>query len=290
MLEEFDYQNKCWWCGGSASTREHKQKKTDFIREFGVKRSNSTIRINNKGEKIVQGPDSKFLKYEKPNLCAPCNSVRSQPFDYAWDEVIRYISDKSNNQYLSSNIDFREIGQSNYYRIKLNFLRYLVKHVSCRIAALKLKVPLALLDFLNCETDLISGIVFHAFYRIDIEILNDLSESLNIGKYPFLGIRAMNGYKDSSGRWLNLYSGITIGAIEFRYTIDYEFTEEKFPGLTSYYKYPYFPVAKIWDPLELFESKLERYNVNNIPKLSDTDYQERAYRIDFYKWFKNRSY
>jgi hypothetical protein len=32
----FDYGGRCWWCGAVADSREHKHKKTDMTREFGV--------------------------------------------------------------------------------------------------------------------------------------------------------------------------------------------------------------------------------------------------------------
>lgn len=286
MIDNFNYNGNCWWCGSIADSREHKQKKSDFIREFGRNPSNSTVIIKNEKEIIVQGPDSKHLKYEKPILCKTCNSETSQPFDLAWDKVLSYISKEANAENLIHNLDFRLINKIEYKPIKRNFLKYLVKHISCRLASNNLKVPISFLNYLNDISNSLEGLTIHAFYRADIAVLKSFSKKLHNDKYPFLFSRPINGFKNEDNDWLRLHSGITIGIIEFRYVIDEIFIENNFPGINAYNEYPYFPITKIWEPLSIFKDRMEIYNPDKkIPRLEDEQYLDSAYNKNFYEWF-----
>lgn len=286
MIERYDYNGKCWWCGSTADSREHKQKKSDFIREFGRKPSISTVLVKNEKDIKIQGPDSKLLKFDKPIICKKCNSEYSQPFDFAWDKVLGYISNEVNLENIQNSIDFRLIDNIDFKLLKRNFLKYLVKHISCRMASNNLKVPLSFLYYLNGKSVFLEGLTIHAFFREDIKVVKKISKEVFNDRYPILYTLPINGSINEDKNWNFLYSGITIGFIEFRYVVDDFFIEKVIRGLNDYFEYSYFPITKIWEPLNIFEDKLEKYNPNHqIPRLDEQAYLERAYNKNFYEWF-----
>jgi hypothetical protein len=60
---------KCWICGEAATTAEHKNKRSDLklmSQGIGFKKGGRLIKILNNGKKsIIQGLDSKEVKYKK---------------------------------------------------------------------------------------------------------------------------------------------------------------------------------------------------------------------------------
>lgn len=286
MIEKYDYSIFCWWCGDIANSKEHKYKKSDVRRMFGKQFSKEIIIIRDGREIPIQGPDSKELKFSNPNLCQKCNSERSQKFDLAWDKAIEYILNRNNLEFLNANLDFTKIFGLNYISRKQDFLRYIIKHISCKLAINKFKVPESFIKFLNKETEILEGVGIHSFYRTDIQALNKLGEIAGIGEYSYLNLPPFMYNVTTEGDCMYSYSGLTVGIIEFRYLVNSNITNENYPGLNEYYNYQYLPISKIWGPIEIFKNSIEILNVENAPRLSLEEYVKYSQDLNFYLWFK----
>jgi hypothetical protein len=138
----------CWWCGAPADSREHKLKKTDLHREFGRPFRETPLRLREERVEVVQGPGSDLVKFTA-NLCARCNNTRSQAFDHAYDRFVAYVAANERHVVSSRRIDLRAAFGADWRVAAEDILRYLVKHVGCRLAQNEIEVPVALLDFLD---------------------------------------------------------------------------------------------------------------------------------------------
>lgn len=88
-----EVENNCWICKAPADSAEHRLKKTDIVRAFGSgPYSGLGAPIHTKGSvsKIIQGPGSSSLKYDK-SLCHACNTSGTQKFDRAYDRLISWV-------------------------------------------------------------------------------------------------------------------------------------------------------------------------------------------------------
>lgn len=93
MIENKEFNGKCWWCESLDLSREHKYKKSDIKREYfdnheaqdQVKMNLVSIKDLDKG-KAVQGPNSNAIKFEA-NLCKDCNNYKSQPFEMLYNKM-----------------------------------------------------------------------------------------------------------------------------------------------------------------------------------------------------------
>lgn len=129
---------KCWWCGGIADTREHKIKKTlvkdlmfndDSARKVYLTHRNEETGRTEK--KIIQSPDSDFVKHHK-NLCQSCNTSRSRNFDEAYRVFHNYLT--SNEKLISSSLKI----DMNLLNInKEDLFRYFIKSFCCMIDSTK---------------------------------------------------------------------------------------------------------------------------------------------------------
>lgn len=152
----YDYQGRCWWCGDEADSREHKWKKSELSAIYGPAGSEKYPLIwveDGSHTKIIQGPDSAILKFEK-SLCQNCNNSRSQPFDRAYDHWVGYLEANYDQIIESGLVDLRDIvDQADYEEFKLNLAKYFAKHIGCRLADGSAgKVPDSLIAFINGET------------------------------------------------------------------------------------------------------------------------------------------
>lgn len=152
----YDYQGRCWWCGNEAASREHKWKKSELNAIYGPAGSESyplTWVGDDGNTKIIQGPDSAIVKFEK-SLCQNCNNSRSQPFDRAYDHWIGYVTANYDRIIESGLVDLRGIvDEADYEEFKLNLAKYFAKHIGCRVADGSAgNVPDSLIAFINGET------------------------------------------------------------------------------------------------------------------------------------------
>lgn len=159
ILPEKDYGDKCWWCNSIANTKEHVYKKSDFELLFGKtnfpREDEPVIMDVETGNviKSIQGSNSKFLKYKQLNLCSECNNSKSSSMDRAYQKVMQYIYENGQEIIDKQIIDFRKIFLANPEKQKIEFHKYCIKHLGCRLASNKLEVPNSLISFLNGNTE-----------------------------------------------------------------------------------------------------------------------------------------
>lgn len=148
-----NFDGKCWWCGSLNISEEHKYKKTDIKREYFSTTSEQKIvlssisNINQKG-KIIQGPNSKYVKF-KASLCQNCNNSKSQPFDEAYDIFIKFLKNNESNTIKYSFINAIDIYRDNCNKQIQYLTKYFIKHLCCTLTDVKVSVPVNLIDYLN---------------------------------------------------------------------------------------------------------------------------------------------
>ena len=127
----------CWWCGGTANSREHKFKRTDIERGFGrgPYRNGRTLERHgyDRRPSDVTGSKSKVFKFE-PMICARCNGERSRLFDSAYDQFMDYLFGNEAAVLGSGEVDLRRIYGDEWGSKGFDLARYFVKHICCRLA------------------------------------------------------------------------------------------------------------------------------------------------------------
>lgn len=85
----------CWVCrANDATTREHRLKQTDLLDLAPVSETSPLIFNDPRRRNAhVKGRKSRFLMPDKPNLCGPCNSSLTQPYDEAWHQLSTSLRD-----------------------------------------------------------------------------------------------------------------------------------------------------------------------------------------------------
>jgi hypothetical protein len=129
----------CWWCGSPADSREHKFKRSDLVRAYGLPpyRGDRTLIRHSEGRATeASGPTSDIFKFER-TLCQKCNNERSQPFDRSYDEFISFVSDRPGQILDQMAISLRSVYGSSWEEGRDNLVRYYIKHICCRIADLE---------------------------------------------------------------------------------------------------------------------------------------------------------
>lgn len=155
-IETLGYKNnmtndKCWICGNLADTAEHTVKKSDLIRMSGSKifgKHNRLVKHTADKRVIIQGPNSRYIKYEK-SLCKRCNNETTQPHDLAYDIFICHIIEYNNDILNTKIIKFNKIFNYNTKKQQLNLFKYFVKSFGCQLIENNISAPTNLVDFLN---------------------------------------------------------------------------------------------------------------------------------------------
>lgn len=290
MLQEFDYQDRCWWCDSPATTKEHKFKKTDvkrlFRSDFEGKGRPSILR----GSKLftVQGPNSDEIKYERPNLCARCNNERSQPFDRAYDSALENLLSNPAQLLEEDHIDFAKVfPQQDATRGKLMFLRYIAKHACCRFANAGIRISSPLIDFLDQKTDRLIHLCIHFCYRVDIAALQAESKESEYYTGPNLANSDLMQLFDSAGQLQASYGWLQISGLEIRYIYDDHFCDQNFPGLSEYHAYDFAVLTNTYYPPLKLDERVKDPSVRLKP-FSDSEYIISVYNTDMYKWYQDK--
>ncbi len=133
----------CWMCGAPADSSEHRFKKSDLVRAHGrgpYKKSSALSHIRAGKEVLVQGPNSKSLKYS-PNLCQHCNSTKTQPFDRAYERFIGWVFENETVVLHRRLVNFEEIYGNGWEDAQLNLYKYFAKSFGCRLVDAGAPVP-----------------------------------------------------------------------------------------------------------------------------------------------------
>lgn len=126
---------RCWWCGGTGETQEHRIKRSDLTAEFGARWSEPLVHLRS-GEPPgrIQSPDSQRVRFRSKSLCAKCNNELSQPFDEAYSELVGFALAHTDSLTEALRLDLPRIWGCEWREQSLNVARYVVKHAFCQIA------------------------------------------------------------------------------------------------------------------------------------------------------------
>jgi hypothetical protein len=129
----------CWMCdeGRIADTREHKFKRSVVVRAAKDGRPSF---LNSTGLQVIQGPKSDLVKFGKV-LCETCNTARSRPYDLAFEQFAAWAAHQGLTILSRTELDFVQIYGADYEQQVLSLLRYMAKHLGCRIADDDYPVP-----------------------------------------------------------------------------------------------------------------------------------------------------
>lgn len=152
-----DFRGICWWCGTRpADSREHKFKKSDLRQVFGRDAWTGDNEVVRGGTLVpplqtdVQGPNSLGMKFD-PVLCSTCNNDRSQPFDRAYSTFTAYLEEHESQILHDEGFRFSDIYGEDWRVQRSLLVRYWIKHLGCRFAEIGIRLPSALVRYLNSD-------------------------------------------------------------------------------------------------------------------------------------------
>jgi hypothetical protein len=87
---------RCWICGGEATTREHKTKRSDLKSAFGVPTQSQPLYYHDarRQNQLIRSLNADILK-SPSRICADCNNARTQPHDLAWDFMSVWLRERN---------------------------------------------------------------------------------------------------------------------------------------------------------------------------------------------------
>lgn len=137
---------ECWICGSAANSSEHRLKKSDLVRAYGrgpYKGDSRPLHISNGKQSEVQGPNSRVVKYDSI-LCDKCNTTKTQPYDFAYEQLIKWLFQNEDKILRQREIDFMDVYGSDFELKQLDLFKYFAKSIGCRIADAGESVPIDL--------------------------------------------------------------------------------------------------------------------------------------------------
>lgn len=144
----------CWICGDPSNSREHKIKKSDFVRRYGNQpfhKISGMLHFTDGVSRNVQGPSSKILSYE-PIICSNCNDNKSQPWDRAYEQFEKWLFENSRSIFQRRFILLEDVfGSDNLSSACPSLYKYFVKAFGCRLASADFTVPAELVKLLDQE-------------------------------------------------------------------------------------------------------------------------------------------
>lgn len=232
LSEKYNYNGKCWWSGLIADTKEHRFKASILKMLFSNPDSDPVL-VRERKIFDLKSPKNQKAKFRKKNLNSRYNNELSKDFDESFSEFAKYIYRNISTIIYSNQLSLLNIWGDNYLEKHLNVLRFIAKHIGCRMYDLDFKVPDCLVNFLNgsayCE-----GLV--VIYYIDMSLL-EVTEN---GKYPYFGIEPLNVLQlaEDKNKITDLTGGIELGPFIIRYVLSSEINDEKYPGVREALTYP----------------------------------------------------
>tara|TARA_Y100001937_G_C7052110_1_gene299624 strand:- start:61 stop:939 length:879 start_codon:yes stop_codon:yes gene_type:complete len=280
------YKGICCICGAIATTREHRHKKSDVKREFGQQFTNSSPTVYRDGKQIpIQGPDSKYLKYEEQNLCQDCNTGLSSEMDRAYTLLQDYATKNKSLESPTSHIQFSKAFGPDFLPRKSHFLRYVAKYACCRLAEGSVQIPEALTQFVRGNVSELTQCTVHSFHRLDIWEMNRLAQRGLGVEYPVLEALPFCRFGPDATNPDAVSSGFVAGEIEFRFLVAPSISEKSFPGLSAYHSASTWPLCPLFSVDTEFAPILSKAGIPAQPQISWNEYFEFAHRPEFYKWF-----
>jgi hypothetical protein len=128
----------CWICGSIADSEEHKFKSSLIKDLYGKKFNDALIfkicshDIEESTDKILQGPNSKLLKYQK-SICKECNNSKTQKHDIEFDVFIKYCIKEYDKDLILKIIDLKKIYPLETDNHLNDLYKYFAKIIGCRL-------------------------------------------------------------------------------------------------------------------------------------------------------------
>jgi hypothetical protein len=102
-------------------------------------------------------------------MCSKCNNERSQSFDRFYDGFAEYLHERERHILASRSLDLRAIYGADWEAGREGLLRYLAKHIGCRLAENAIEIPGSIRSFLD------GGCQPRHELAIEIEIRSDIA-------------------------------------------------------------------------------------------------------------------
>lgn len=160
----------CWICGADATTREHKQKRSDLRSVFGAATQAKPLYYhdNKSKNRFIKSLDADRLKFPK-GLCDYCNNTRTQPHDRAWECLSQRLLNRKSPAQSGNRIRGNRIFCYNTSQEMLNVHLYFVKQFGCHI--IEGHIPIDVAEFSNAIMN--GKPILICIYNLDMIALND---------------------------------------------------------------------------------------------------------------------
>ena len=175
----------CWICGAPSNSREHKIKKSDFVRRYGNQpfhKIGGMLHFVNGVSSNVQGPGAKILTYE-PLICSDCNNNKSQPWDMAYEQFEKWLFENTSAILQRRFILLEDVfGPDNFSSGCPALYKYFVKAFGCRLASAGISVPSDLVELFKQDYFLTKLRLTFAIHKSSFALLpEDRDNYLGIG-------------------------------------------------------------------------------------------------------------
>ncbi|PKA22350.1 hypothetical protein CH381_31370 [Leptospira sp. mixed culture ATI2-C-A1] len=280
-----NYNGICWWSGNIADSREHKYKKSDFVRHFGTPPYGSVsdpALVKDGKTKAINGPKADILKFKK-NINAKYNNEISQPFDFSYSRFIEYFEENQKTVLKNQRIDFSTIFENPFVG-KLNLIRYIVKHIGCRLSDNNIEVDRSLIDFLNGK-DTLDHLCITFHISLDRYVFLKKTES------PYLGLSPLDMVVNENNHSLihHVYGNFSLGTLDFFYIYSKNINNSEYPGLHNYFKYPWIVLTPIYINQETLASLEPELKDIQKAEFDKDDYLSFFFNSkNYFSWYDSR--
>ncbi len=194
---------KCWICKTEeGKTQEHFLKASDlrgYYKEISPENP-IYLHVDDNINQAVGSAKSKKLKTVAP-ICAYCNNVRTQPHDYAWERISKYLHKNWKSISKSKLVNLGKIFPGSSKSEALNVHLYFVKLFGCRI--IEESIPI---DVSSFSSSIMNGIAHeHVYLSISESPLKNIKYAQTSELTPMNGCSV----SDASG-WMYTFSPVSI--------------------------------------------------------------------------------
>lgn len=140
------FNGRCWVCGSSDLSSEHKFKRTD-LRSM---RSDDILWTDGQTWQQLRSTNDKRARFRINNLCQRCNNSCSQAADRAWQQFSAFVAEHWRQLATVAALDLASVyGPQRASEGSALLRKYVVRHFGCRISEAGFAVPEDLRTYLN---------------------------------------------------------------------------------------------------------------------------------------------
>jgi len=124
----------CWICDSPANTGEHLTKASDLKLFFPHVTQENPVYLHNhkRSNQLVRSRKSKLLK-SGALICNRCNSSLTQPYDFAWERLSKFIFENKQSIVCSRRIRLKKLFHGCSVRSSIFIQLYFIKIFGCLI-------------------------------------------------------------------------------------------------------------------------------------------------------------